>query len=103
MELFYVDKDVSESFALNEEESNHVIRTLRFRQGSIIFLTDGKGNFFKAAITGEDPKACLVKIIETTHEYKKRSYRLHIAIAPTKSTERFEWFLEKTTEIGIDE
>jgi len=61
------------------------------------------GGFFKGIISVADPKKCGIKIIEEKKEYGKRDYYLRIAIAPTKNIERFEWFLEKATEIGIDE
>jgi len=103
MNLFYTPDLTGSTYHLNGEESNHLIRVLRFKKGETIFLTDGKGTLFKASLANDDPKACLVDIIETTFEYGKRNYSLHIGIAPTKNIERFEWFLEKATEIGIDE
>lgn len=103
MNLFYTPDIAGNSYQLNEEESKHIIRVLRFRKGDSVFLTNGSGDFFKAEITDENPKACLVKVVETTHAFGKRNYSLHIAIAPTKNIERFEWFLEKATEIGLEE
>jgi 16S rRNA (uracil1498-N3)-methyltransferase len=103
MNLFYTPDLTGGTYTLSGEESNHLIRVLRFKKGETIFLTDGKGKMFKASLANEDPKACLVDIIETTPDYGKRNYSLHIGIAPTKNIERFEWFLEKATEIGIDE
>jgi 16S rRNA (uracil1498-N3)-methyltransferase len=66
-------------------------------------LIDGKGGFFTAKIIEPNPKKCMVEIVETKKDYKKRNHHLHIAIAPTKNNDRLEWFLEKATEIGIDE
>jgi 16S rRNA (uracil1498-N3)-methyltransferase len=103
MELFYLDKEISGIIALNEEESKHLIRVLRYKKGDSVYLTNGKGDFCKAEIADENPKACLVNVMETTPNYRKRNYRVHIAIAPTKNNERLEWFLEKATEIGVDE
>jgi len=103
MNLFYTPALTGEVYILNEEESNHIIRVLRFRSGDHVFLTDGNGNFFKAEITNNNPKGCQLKITETIREYGKKNYHLHIAIAPTKNIDRFEWFLEKATEIGVDE
>ena len=103
MELFYIDRQPSEFFTLSEEESKHISRVLRFGKGDFIFLTTGKGDLYKAEITDDHPKACVVKIIETRHQVGKKNYSLHIAIAPTKNSDRFEWFLEKATEIGVDE
>ena len=103
MNIFYTPDLTGDSYQLSEEESKHIIRVLRFRKGDVVFLTNGIGDFFKAEITEEDPKACGVKVIETNHAFGKRNYKLHVAIAPTKNIDRFEWFLEKATEIGIDE
>src|SRR6202044_2831314 len=66
-------------------------------------LIDGKGNFLTAAITDALPKRTLLQITSVQKQYGKRNHYLHIAIAPTKNIERLEWFLEKATEIGIDE
>jgi len=81
----------------------HCIRVLRLQKGDEVFLTNGKGNLYKALITEKNEKQCFVKIIETYYDYGKRNYHLHIAIAPTKNIDRIEWFLEKATEIGVDE
>jgi 16S rRNA (uracil1498-N3)-methyltransferase len=103
MQLFYTpDIDIS-VYTLNQVESLHCIRVLRLIEGDEIFLTDGKGVMFKSVIIGTNPKHCEVKVIESYRDYEKRNYYLHIAIAPTKNIDRIEWFLEKATEIGIDE
>ena len=103
MQLFYCPEIDSESCLLNEEESKHCLRVLRHRKGDEIFLVDGEGGFYKAEIINDNKKNCELKIIVKKAEFGKRNYHLHIAIAPTKNIERFEWFLEKSTEIGIDE
>jgi len=103
MNLFYTPDLSGGMYQLNEEESKHITRVLRFKNGDTIFLTNGKGDLFKAEIADDHPKACRVKILETQHDFGKRNYSLHLAIAPTKNIERLEWFLEKATEIGIDE
>ncbi|MFZ4399564.1 MAG: 16S rRNA (uracil(1498)-N(3))-methyltransferase [Bacteroidales bacterium] len=103
MQLFYTPNIKSETYTLDKEESAHCVRVLRLREGSHIHLTDGNGNLYKARLLNADIKSCIVEIIETISNYEKRNFHLHIAIAPTKNTDRFEWFLEKATEIGIDE
>ena len=103
MYLFYTPNITEPDYLLNEEESAHCIRVLRKRAGDIIQTIDGKGGFYKAEITGTDPKKCTIKIIGSVKEHGKRDFYLHLAVAPTKNIERFEWFLEKATEIGIDE
>ena len=102
MSLFYVPT-LSSGYVLPEEESQHAVKVLRLQVGEEITLIDGAGGFYKAKITNPHPKHCSFEITETILEYGKRDYRLHIAIAPTKNIERLEWFIEKATEIGIDE
>jgi 16S rRNA (uracil1498-N3)-methyltransferase len=106
--LFYTPDISSQStegtsYTLNEEESKHCIRVLRLAIGDKIALIDGRGGWYTAEITDDNPKRCSVRIIETKKECGKRNHYLHIAIAPTKSMDRIEWFLEKATETGIDE
>lgn len=103
MQLFYTPYISGNNYTLHENESKHCIRVLRMSKGDIIHLTDGFGNLYKAKIDDNNPKACHIKIIEKFENFEKRDYYIHIAISPTKSIDRFEWFLEKATEIGIDE
>lgn len=104
MQLFYnpnLDSNTTD-FTFSEEESKHIIRVLRKKEQDTLSITNGQGLLFTAEITIANPKKCIAKIIETTKKHKKRNW-LHIAVAPTKNNDRFEWFLEKATEIGIDE
>ncbi len=103
MQIFYAPNIDSQQYTLPEDESKHCIRVLRLKLGDRILLTDGKGSMHKAQIASDNPKRCLVNIIETQHNFGQRPFYLHIAIAPTKNMERLEWFIEKATEIGIDE
>ena len=103
MHFFYTPDLSSDTYTLDEQESRHCTKVLRLQKGDVIFLADGKGNLHKAEIIDPAPKNCSVKIIDSIKEYGKRNFHLHIAIAPPKNTERFEWFLEKATEMGIDE
>lgn len=91
------------SYTLPEEESQHAVKVLRMQAGELIHLINGKGGLFEAEIVNPHPKRCELKILSSLFEFGKRDFHLHIAIAPTKMNERFEWFLEKATEIGIDE
>ena len=102
MQLFYLENP-SDEIKLCTEESKHIIRVLRKKQGDIINFTDGKGGFFTYEIVIADSKKLILKIVNSEKKAKKHNYQLHIAIAPTKNIDRFEWFLEKATEIGIDE
>ena len=103
MQIFYAPQIEGDEYRLPEDESKHCIRVLRMQQGDELYLTDGCGNLHTARIADENPKRCLVQIVSTQHEYGKRPFNLHIAIAPTKNIERFEWFLEKATELGVTE
>lgn len=102
MALFYVPNLASGS-VLPEEESQHAVKVLRLQAGDNITVVDGAGGYYKAVITNPHHKHCAFEITETQLEFGKRNYKLHIAIAPTKNIERLEWFIEKSTEIGIDE
>jgi 16S rRNA (uracil1498-N3)-methyltransferase len=102
MQLFYLENPEDE-ITLGVEESKHASKVLRKKEGDILNFTDGKGGLYKAKITDADTRKCKLKIITSEQKEKQHNYYLHIAIAPTKNIERFEWFLEKSTEIGIDE
>ena len=102
MQLFYLNQK-TDKIILNKEESRHIIRVLRKKEGDIIFFTNGEGIQYNAQIKIADSKKCELNIIEKLDKKKQHKYKLHIAIAPTKNIDRFEWFLEKSTEIGIDE
>jgi len=103
MHLFFTPDIQGTTYYLDETESKHAIRVLRLAKDDRISLIDGKGNFYNAKITEDHPKRCGIEIIARIPEYEKRSHYIHIAVAPTKNTDRFEWFLEKATEIGVDE
>lgn len=103
MQLFYAHELKGDLHTLEEQESKHIIRVLRMKCGDTIKLTDGAGKMCTGELVNEDPRRCEVRIKEVQEEFGKRCYHLHVAIAPTKNINRFEWFLEKATEIGIDE
>ena len=103
MHIFYIKNTNSTKVTLSEVESKHAIRVLRLKVGTLVNLIDGVGGFYTAKLLNEHPKFCELEIIEKQENYDKKDYYLQIAIAPTKNIDRFEWFLEKTTEIGIDE
>lgn len=103
MHVFYTPDISSDDYVLNEEESRHCIKVLRLGIGARVSLIDGKGGLYDAEIVAETRKNVHLKIIKTTREYHQRQHYLHIAVAPTKNIDRLEWFLEKATEIGIEE
>ncbi|TVR74784.1 MAG: 16S rRNA (uracil(1498)-N(3))-methyltransferase [Marinilabiliales bacterium] len=102
MHLFYSPVIREGTFTLDSGESLHCTRVLRLRQGDIIHITDGAGRIQSAEIVIPDKNKCVVRITDEQQMPPERGFHLQIAIAPTKSIDRFEWFLEKATEIGID-
>ena len=103
MHLFYTPDINTSTYTLSEEESKHCIKVLRLVEGDHIYLVDGRGGFYETHIIEAHPKRCMVQVLDVKLNFGARNYRLHIAISPLKSLDRFEWFLEKATEIGIDE
>lgn len=102
MHVFYTP-DIQACPELPEEEAAHAVRVLRLQAGDEVMLTDGKGNFYRAAISTATSKRCLVTVLETCPQAPLWKGHLHVAMAPTKNMDRTEWFVEKATEIGIDE
>ncbi|MFR9504212.1 MAG: 16S rRNA (uracil(1498)-N(3))-methyltransferase [Rikenellaceae bacterium] len=103
MQLFYAPKITPPYYTLSEEESKHAVRVLRLNQGDTITITDGAGRLFSCRVVEANPKRCSVEVVQTIEEYEPLPYSLTMCVAPTKSIERFEWFLEKSTEIGLSE
>ncbi len=105
MQLFYTPDITPQNsqYFLSEEESKHAIKVLRMPVGEKLQLIDGKGGLYEAEIMDAHPKRTILKINSVITAYGRRNHYLHIAIAPTKNMERLEWFIEKATEIGIDE
>lgn len=101
-DMFYAPDILSSPF-LPDEESQHCIRVLRHIAGDIIEIIDGSGNLFSAEIVSPHPKRTEVRIISTLPDPGAHPYHLHMAVAPTKNIDRFEWFIEKAVEIGVDE
>lgn len=104
MQLFYNPEIQSGSatFSFDKEESRHIVKVLRKKEGDIIHISNGSGYLFTSEIIFANEKKCEVKITaEKFHE--PAPYSLHLAVAPTKMNDRYEWFLEKATEIGISE
>lgn len=103
MHLFYTPDIEAETYQLSEEESKHASRVLRLVEGDEVILTDGRGNWITSQIIDAHQKRCMVKVITKETNYHPKPYHLKMVVAPTKNISRFEWFLEKATEIGIDE
>ena len=103
MQLFY-NPNITENdsiFSFDKDESRHIVKVLRKKVGDQLHITNGKGWLFKAEMTMAEIKSCSVSIISSSLQ-PKRNYNLHLAVAPTKMNDRYEWFLEKATEIGVE-
>jgi 16S rRNA (uracil1498-N3)-methyltransferase len=103
MQIFYASGIIGSTWVMDEKESWHSIRVLRLKKGSYIYVVDGKGNLYEGVISIPDPDSCKVEITGVHRDFEKREYKLHIAISLLKNRERFEWFVEKCVEIGVDE
>lgn len=104
MQLFY-HPEISEGFSqvsFPRDESKHIIKVLRKREGDVLHLTNGKGLLFQTEILSANPNNCIAGITSIKRT-PPPAYQLHLAVAPTKMNDRYEWFLEKATEIGIQQ
>lgn len=104
MQLFYnpdID-ETTESFSFDKEESKHIIKVLRKKDSDILHVTNGQGLLFETEITLASDNKCIVSVLSIKKSPEPK-FRLHLAVVPTKINDRFEWFLEKATEIGIQE
>jgi 16S rRNA (uracil1498-N3)-methyltransferase len=102
MQIFYAEKIENEVCALTPEESRHCISVLRYRDGDRINVFSRNGEVHTAQIIKDSPKECILKILDTKLVYRRPEF-LHVAISPTKNTDRLEWFIEKAVEIGVEE
>nr|WP_294923792.1 16S rRNA (uracil(1498)-N(3))-methyltransferase [uncultured Flavobacterium sp.] len=104
MQLFYnpdID-ETTETFSFDKEESRHIIKVLRKKDSDILHVTNGMGLLFETQITLASDNKCIVEVL-SIRKSPEPKFHLHLAVAPTKMNDRFEWFLEKATEIGIQE
>ena len=102
MELFYSHDIAGITARLDAEESGHCVRVLRHRVGDEISVIDGLGTLFKCRLAVADPKGAEAEILERVPGFGAVPYRLTMAVCPTKNIDRFEWFVEKATEFGVD-
>lgn len=103
MQIFYAPGITGNNYSLDEKESRHCIRVMRMRKGDPVRLIDGKGNLYEGTISNPDQNKCRITITGITPGFEKRNYSLHLAVSPLKNPERFEWFIEKSVEIGVNE
>ena len=104
MQLFYHPdiKEDDSQIIFPREESKHIVKVLRKKEGDLLHVTNGKGLLFISELTLITAQQCIAKVKEVEKE-KQPNYYLHLAVAPTKMNDRYEWFLEKATEIGVME
>jgi len=103
MQLFYNSElDTSiKTFNFSKDESRHIVKVLRKSTGDLLMITNGKGWIFEAEVIIPNHNKCVVSILKSTFK-TPRPYTIHLAVAPTKMNDRYEWFIEKATEIGVD-
>ena len=102
MELFYAFDADGHTCWLDAEESGHCCRVLRHRSGDEIHVIDGLGTLYRCRLTDDSPKGAEAEVLESFPGWGGHPYRLTIACCPTKNNDRFEWFVEKATEVGVD-
>lgn len=103
MELFYSSDIDGSVVCLDQEESAHCVRVLRHRAGDEISVIDGRGNLYRCSLVTADAKAAVAHVLDVQRGFGAHPYRLTMAVCPTKNIDRYEWFVEKATEIGLDE
>lgn len=103
MELFYCPGISSGERTLDKEESNHCVRVLRHVKGDVIHVIDGQSFLYECSIVDDNPKCLAFEVLSSIEGYGSHPYHLHMAVAPPKNLDRFEWFAEKATEMGVDE
>jgi 16S rRNA (uracil1498-N3)-methyltransferase len=102
MELFYAYEVSGRFCRLDAEESGHCVRVLRHRTGDAIDVIDGQGTLLHCRLTDDSPKGAEAEILSEEANWGAHPYHLTIGCCPTKNNERFEWFVEKATELGVD-
>ena len=102
MELFYAYEADGRSCRLDADESGHCVRVLRHRAGDEIHVIDGLGTMYRCRLTDDNPKGTEAEVLEAFPGWGGHPYRLTVACCPTKNNDRFEWFVEKATEVGVD-
>jgi len=102
MELFYSQEVAGGLASLDAEESIHCVKVLRHRHGDRVNIIDGEGTLYKCVLEKADPKGSLARVEEAVAGWGSHPYHLTMAVCPTKNNERYEWFVEKACEVGLD-
>lgn len=102
MEIFWTDRIEAGLCLLGEEESAHCVRVLRHREGDNVCVIDGVGTMYECVLSQASPKAAVARIEKANPGWGSHPYRLEMAVCPTKNIDRYEWFVEKASEVGTD-
>lgn len=102
MEIFWTEDIAGGICRLGEEESAHCVRVLRHRAGDRINIIDGHGTMYECTLVADSPKGAEARIEQAHHNWGGHPYDLTMAVCPTKNIDRYEWFVEKATEFGVD-
>ena len=102
MEIFWTDRIEAGLCFLGEEESAHCVRVLRHREGDNVCVIDGAGTMYECVLSQASPKAAVARIEKANPGWGSHPYRLDMAVCPTKNIDRYEWFVEKASEVGTD-
>ena len=102
MEIFHSTDIDGQVVRLNEEESAHCVKVMRHREGDEIFVIDGEGTLYKCRLLDASPRAAEAEVVSVEPDWGGHPYRLNMAVCPTKNADRYEWFAEKATELGLD-
>lgn len=102
MNIFFAPDITGDHYVLTPEESHHCVRVLRMCEGDPVQLIDGRGSLFEARVQQANPQRCVLEIDQVHREWGRRGWELTMAVSPTKNLDRWEWFVEKATEVGID-
>lgn len=102
MELFFSPEIGSGLGHLSPEESVHCVKVLRHRTGDRIHVIDGEGTLFLCELVSDSPKGVDLKVLSSEPGWGAHLYHLTLAVCPTKNNDRYEWFAEKATELGVD-
>ena len=102
MEIFYSSDSDGKTVRLDTGESAHCVRVLRHRTGDEVSVVDGMGNMMHCRLTDDSPKGAEATVVQTFPGWGSHPYHLTMAVCPTKNNDRYEWFVEKATEVGVD-
>lgn len=102
MRIFYTTDISGSTIILPKDESRHLVQVLRLKQGNRVLVTKGDGKWLTCILVDDNPKKCQLEVESEQAVGTERNYSLHMAVAPTKNMQRFEFFVEKAVEIGVD-